>query len=318
MVPNTMDVENNGRDSVFDFAISLSAEDAFYKGMQFGAYIFSPGTEYGGKLGNLKSITQEGSAAWQGFTWRGLLEMKIIQPGEGQDYYTVSGEANSIVSELLGDMAPLFAVPETDSGITVAGYSFDRYTTVRKGLEKMLRNYGGRLYIHAEQGKENEPFSVVVECVKAQNYSDEIEYSQDSNFNFTLENKRNGLNHVICLGSGELKDRQVIHLYADADGHISKTQSYSGADEVAGVYDYPNAESLEALEEYGVEYFRGKMNRKSFEVEITDGTEYEIGDTISGHDLVTGMTVSAPVTGKIFRLSDTGEESVEYILEVSE
>lgn len=318
LVPNTLDVENNGRDEVFDFEISLSASDAFYKGMQFGAFIFSPGTEYGGRLGYLKTSTQEEAAAWQGSTWRGMLETKIIQPEKGQDYLIVSGEANGIIRELIGDMAPLFWVPETDSGIVVSNYPFDRYTTVRKGIEKMLRKYGGRLYIHAEQGGENEPFCVVVECVKSRNYADEIEYSQDSDFNFSLENKRNGLNHVICLGAGELKDRQVLHLYADAEGNISKTQSLFGIDEIAGTYDYSSAESLEALEEYGLEYFRENMNRKSFEVEITDGTEYEIGDMISGRDLVTGMTISAPVVGKIFRLSDTGEESIEYILEVSE
>ena len=257
-------------------------------------------------------------AAWQGYTWRGLLDKKIIQPAAGQDYYTVSGDANTILKTLIGDMAPLFSVPDTASGIMVTNFQFDRYTTVRKGMEKMLRKYGGKLYIHAEQGAENEPFSVIVECVEAQNYSTEIEYSQDSNFNFEIENKRNGINHLICLGSGELKDRQVVHLYADAQGNISETQSFFGVDEISEIFDFSSAESLEDLRNYGLERFQEKMNRKTFSVDITDGTEYDIGDIIAGQDFTAGMTIIAPVTGKIFRMDENGAESVEYMLEVDE
>lgn len=316
----TMDIENNSSSTQpnFDFEITLSAEDVNYKGIDYGTYMFVPGTEYGGRFGHLRATTQESMAAWEGYTWRGMLDKKIIQPAAGQDYKTVTGDANTILKDLIGDMTPLFVVPDTDSGIMVTNFQFDRYTTVRKGMEKMLRQYGGKLHIHAEQGAENEPFYVVVECVKAQNYSTEIEYSQDSDFAFEIENKRNGINHLICLGSGELKDRQVVHLYADAQGNISKTQSFFGVDEITEIYDFSAAESLEDLENYGIERFREVMNRKKFSVDITDGTEYDIGDIIAGQDFTAGMKITAPVTGKIFRMDEYGAESVEYMLEVDE
>jgi hypothetical protein len=41
----------------------------------------------------------------------------------------------------------------------------------------------------------------------------------------TLNNS--GVNHLICLGSGELQNRIVVHLYVDADGNISQTQENS-------------------------------------------------------------------------------------------
>lgn len=316
----TIDIENNSSSTQpnFDFEITLSAEHVNYKGIDYGTYMFVPGTEYGGRFGHLKAETQESEAAWQGYTWRGMLDKKIIQPAAGQDYYTVSGDANTILKTLIGDMAPLFSVPEKDSGIMINNFQFDRYTTVRKGMEKMLRQYGGKLYIHAEEGEENEPFTVVVECVELKNYSTEIEYSQDSDFSFEIESKRNGVNHLICLGSGELKDRQVVHLYVDAQGNISKTQSFFGVDEITEIYDFSSAESLEDLENYGMERFREVMNRKTFSVNITDGTEYDIGDIIAGKDFTTGMTITAPITGKIFRMDETGAESVEYMLEVDE
>lgn len=315
-----IDIENNSSSTQpnFDFEITLAAEHVNYKGIDYGTYMFAPGTEYGGRFGHLKAETQGSEAAWQGYTWRGMLDKKIIQPAAGQDYYTLSGDANTILKTLIGDMAPLFSVPDTSSGIMVTNFQFDRYTTVRKGMEKMLRQYGGKLYIHAEQGAENEPFSVIVECVEAQNYSTEIEYSQDSDFAFEIENKRNGINHLICLGSGELKDRQVVHLYSDAQGNISKTQSFFGIDEISEIFDFSSAESLEDLENYGMERFQEVMNRKTFSVNITDGTEYDIGDIIAGQDFTAGMTIIAPVTGKIFRMDESGAESVEYMLEVDE
>ena len=52
-----------------------------------------------------------------------------------------------------------------------------------------------------------------------------------------------GINHLICLGLGELKNRTVIHLYADANGVISRTQTQFGSDEVTNVYDYAGAET---------------------------------------------------------------------------
>lgn len=319
LTSNMIDIENNsGEGAVFDFEIALTADNVYYKGIGYGTYMFVPGTEYGGRFGHLKAATQDSEATWQGYTWRGLLEKKIVQPAVGQDYYTVSGDANTILRTLIGDLAPLFYVPETDSGIMVSNFQFERYTTVRKGIEKMLRQYGGKLYIHAEQGASNEPFYVVAECVLLENYSEDIEYSQNSDFSFEIENKRNGINHLICLGSGELKDRQVVHLYADGQGNISKTQSFFGVDEIAEIYDYSSAESLEDLETHGLERFLEVMNRKSFSINITDGTEYDIGDIISGKDFTTGMTITAPVTGKIFRMDENGAESVEYILEVDE
>ena len=320
LAPFTIDIENNSSSTQpnFDFETTLMAEDVHYKGIDYGTYMFVPGTEYGGRFGHLKAATAESSAAWQGYTWRGMLEKKIVQPAAGQDYKIVSGDANTILRTLIGDLAPLFYVPETDSGIVVSNFQFDRYTTVRKGMEKMLRQYGGKLYIHAEQGEENGPFQIVVECVNANNYSTEIEYSQDAGFNFQIENMRNGINHLICLGAGELKDRQVVHLYADNQGNISKTQSFFGVDEISEIFDFPSVESLEDLESYGIERFREVMNRKTFSVDVTDGTEYDIGDIISGQDFTTGMTITAPITGKIFRMDEYGAESVEYMLEVDE
>ena len=45
-------------------------------------------------------------------------------------------------------------------------------------------------------------------------------------------------NHLICLGSGELKNRIVLHFYADERGNISTTQTLFGIDERTTTYNY--------------------------------------------------------------------------------
>ena len=314
-VAQTIDIDNL---ELYDFEIEMFVEDVNYKGIKHGAFLFAPGTEYGGRFGKIKSRTKSEKITWSGFTWRGMLEKKIVQPAAGQDYHIVSGDANEILRDLIGDMSPLFVVPDKKSGINIKSYQFDRYTTVRKGMENMLLKYGGKLYIHVEQGEENEPFTVFAECVVAKDYSTEIEYSQDSPFDFTATDKKDGINHLICLGSGDLKDREVIHLYADPDGNISKTQSFFGANEIADVFDYSSAESTADLEKYGIRDFGEKMSYKLFEVEITDGAEYDIGDIIAGKDQNTGLAIVAPICGKIFRMSKDGREEIEYRMKVNE
>lgn len=308
----TIDMDNY---DIYDFELSVYAEDSYYRGMGYGAYIFVPGSEYGGRFGMLKSTTKTDIVSWTGLTWRGMLEKKVIQPPAGNDYYIVSGDANDILRALIGDMAPLIVVPDKASGIRISSHQFDRYVTIRKGVEDMLMENGGKLRIHAEQGGAGEPFQVEVECVPLVNYSDEIEYSQDSAFEFIIEEKRDGVNHLICLGAGDLAQRQVIHLYADGAGNISDTQSFFGSEEIVDVFDFSSAESLEELRSYGVRNFREKMSYKSFSVDITDGAEYDIGDIVSGRDRNTNLTVIAPIIGKIYRCDEKGNESIEYRLE---
>ena len=75
-----------------------------------------------------------------------------------------------------------------------------------------------------------------------------VDYSQDEEWDSTqisAQISKNDFptNHVICLGKGDLRDRKVIHLYQDAKGNVSKTQSYFGIQEVTEIYDNANTES---------------------------------------------------------------------------
>ena len=79
-----------------------------------------------------------------------------------------------------------------------------------------------------------------------------VDYSQDEEWdsdqmNFQISSNERPVNHLICLGKGDLSERMVRHLYMDARGNISETQTFFGVDEVTETYDYSNVESEEEL-----------------------------------------------------------------------
>ena len=262
-------------------------------------------TEYGGIIDSVKADTRNSKIYYSGRTWRGILSKKIIRPLPGDDYYIVSGEANEIIAELIDyvDLNNLFVVPGT-TDIIINTYRFNRYTDVLSGLTAMLKTADARLKIRYKNGYIELGAEPVID------YSDEIEFSQDNKINFIAEDNRGGVNHLICLGSGEMSARQVVDLYVDENGNIGSTQYYFGIDEIVDIFDYPNAESLQELKYYGVRRLQELLNSQRVEVNIED-MELELGDVIAGREKITGLYVSRPITQKIVRINN-GITKIEY------
>lgn len=256
-------------------------------------------TEYGGIVDDIKVNTRNSKIYYSGRTWRGILAGKIIKPLPGDDYYIVSGEANEIIQEMIAyvGLQELFKADETITDIIINNYSFYRYTDLLSGLSAMLRSKNAKLIIRYEDGY------VILSAEPVVDYSDEIEYSQDNKVNFIAEDNRGGVNHLICLGSGELSDRQVVDLYIDKDGNIGTTQYYFGTDEITAVFDYPNAESLQDLTDNGIRRLEELSNNQLIEINVED-MELDIGDIIAGREEITGLYVSKPITQKIVRINN--------------
>jgi len=262
-------------------------------------------TEYGGIIDSVKSDTRNLKIYYSGRTWRGILSKKIIRPLPGDDYYIVSGEANEIIAELIDyvDLNNLFVVPDT-TDIIINTYRFNRYTDLLSGINAMLKTANAKLKIRYRNGFVELGAEPVID------FSDEIEFSQDGKIYFVAEDNKGGINHLICLGSGELSARQVIDLYVDANGNIGTTQHYFGTDEIVDIFDYPNAESLQELTNYGIRRLKELTNSQSVEVNIED-MELELGDVIAGREAVTGLYISKPITQKIVRINN-GITKIEY------
>ena len=281
----------------------------------FGNAFYIKETEYGGIIGEVDTNTAEDTISLLGMTWRGMLDKKIICPPTGSDYKTVSGELNLILNDLVAEhFDDYFVVLQVDTGVSVTNYQFDRYCTLLAGINKMLKSVGYRLKIRYMQQERGQPGYVELSAVPIIDYSEQIELSQDSQLNFTFKNCRNGVNHLICLGKGELQDRQVIDLYVQADGSIGSEQYYTGIREIAATYEDTSSETDE-LEEKGREKLQELMNSTSFSMDVeTLNMDVAIGDIIGGRDYLTGLCAKKPIAKKIYKVED-GKTSLEYEIE---
>lgn len=274
-----------------DFEIAMIANE---KIMDFGWKIYANSTEYGGIISKIDVDTAPNKIAYSGQTWRGILNNYIISPQSGDDYKIVSGNVSTIISGLISDfgIGSLYSVAASE--IAVTNYQFDRYCTLLSGVEKMLKSVGYRLNISCQNG------AVTVTPTPIHDYSDELEYSQDSNINFRIQDNQNGVNHLVCLGQGDLKYRQVLNLYLLADGTIGTTQYYTGLSERADVFDFPAVESLDELEKFGRERFALLLNSQKMEMTIGD-IAVELGDIVGGRERITGIYMKKPITQKIVK-----------------
>lgn len=287
-----------------DFELTI---DQNHHCCESGYLIYIEGTEYGGIIDRIHVNTESKEIKYLGRSWSGILESKIITPNDGEDYLVVSGEANQVLQLLLNQMglAELFAASGEDSGLIIRCYQFERYVYGYSGIRKMLKQAEGKLLFKYEDNH------VILSAVPFIDYTESEQFDTDQ-AELELEKVYRGTNHIICLGKGELKDRQVIHLYANDEGYISHEQSLFGLSEITEKYDYPNAESLEELEQEG---------KKILEEAVTEGTAklsfhaeetvYDIGDIVGSKDIITGIEVKAVITKKIVTINK-GKVNIEY------
>lgn len=290
------------------FEIKFSRDE--YQPIDDGSLIYIPDTEYGGVVGSLKTKTAEGIICRGGYTWRGMLQTKRICPPAGQDYATDSGELNAIVKARVEAALPgLFVGSSKSTGVTASAFQYDRYCTLEEGLTKLLKAYGYRLELRYDQALK----AVVVSAVPIVDYSRKIELSSDMRMDYTVEVNNDGVNHLICLGKGELKDRTVYHLYADENGNIGTVQHFFGAAEIADVYDYSGGE-LPDLIQSGRKRLEELMGANKFGMTVDSSLEIGIGDIVGGRDYLSGVAMSSPIAGKIVTWKD-GFRQIEYKLE---
>lgn len=301
------DFEVGKSENSFEIALSRGWD---YKHIPQGARIYIPSSEYGGIYRRFSTNTEQAYINIGGYTWRGMMQKKIIEPPSGQDYATDSGELNSIVKARVEAAFPgLFVGSTADTGVTASAFQYDRYCTLEAGLTKLLKAYGYRLELSYSQMLK----AVVVSAVPIMDYSQSVEMSSDMRADYTMQEQQDGVNHLICLGKGELKDREVYHWYADANGNISTTQTQFGADEITEIFDYSGGE-LPDLIQSGLERLESLMNANTFGMKFESTRELGIGDIVGGRDYLSGKTMKSPIAAKIVKL-ENGFENIEYKLE---
>lgn len=284
-----------------DFSLTLGANETT---LDDGACIYIEGTEYGGIVGGVKTSTNGETITYKGRTWHGILNRKVIQPDTGENYLVVSGDANKVLSFLIArlGLSGLFVVDENASVVNISSYKFHRYCKGYDGVADMLADNGGKLKIAWKDRAVH---------LSAEPIADYTEFPVDGDVaTLTVEQNKDKVNHLICLGKGDLAEREVIHLYADQFGNIGDVQHYTGLDEICDTYDNSNSEDLR---NDGVKKFAELRNNDKAEINLSkaDGLAYDIGDIVGAKEYKSGVSVSATVTQKIVKIKN-GVANTEY------
>lgn len=229
-----------------------------------------------------------------------MLAAKILQPDANQDYLTVSGKLPDILKNLLKRIGldTVFTVDSSDASI-LSNWMFQnpRYVDAYTGLRTLLASCGRRLDFKVSGNK------ILLGIVPVQTITNTI----DSDLvDFKAETNRRAVNHLIGLGSQELKNRLVVNYFADATGVVSQTQTLVGADEVCATYDYSNAD-LSTLQSETKKHLQELQTGGSVEVTLSDevGDGLRVDDKIVAADQSSGVNVTAVVTKRIVKI-DSG------------
>lgn len=272
-----------------------------------GSLLYVEGTEYGGLVDGIESNNGTMEVKYSGRTWHGILNSKVIEPDSGEAYLTVSGEANTVIASLLTRMglSDLFEASSEDSGLTISSYKMNRYIPGYDGIRKMLKTVDGKLMFTVSNGR------AILSAAPIHDYTNDDEFDSDL-VDFKVKKSFSTVNHLICLGSGELENRTVIHLYCDEDGNISQTQTQFGMDEITDVYDFPNVESEEELIQGGTEKLKELWEPTELTVDFdSDADIYDVSDIVGAFDNITGISVSAVITKKIVTIKN-GQITISY------
>lgn len=284
-----------GKDN--DFQIDMNLKNHC---ITHGSIWYVEATEYGGIVDDVKIDTKKNTVYYSGRAFRGILEKKIIEPESGQDYYIVSGDANRILEQLIEKvgLSDLFIVPTEDAGIKISNNQFERYTDMYAGVQKMLSDVNAKLVCTVTND-----VKVQIQATQIEDLSEKYEYSDDYGMQVIFEQNRGGINHLICLGDGELAERTVIHLYVDKSGNVGDTQYYKGVSEITEIYDYGNVKSEEELRKQGIQKLKELKNSDSLTAQF-DRLDVDIGDVVGGKNRQTGVTMKEVISSEIVKIKN--------------
>lgn len=274
-----------------------------------GFYIYAENTEYGGIVDAIKIDSADDIVMYSGRTWHGILASKMLPSG-----FTASGDGNACIKAVLDaiNLSPLFAAEQEACGVTVEAYTLDKYTDAYTVLREMLGTAGLRLAIDCIG------LVVTLSAAKIHDYSKAEEMESDL-IEYRMHKVYRKVNHLVCVANSGA----VVHLYADAEGKVSETQTFFGVDEYMAVTGEASEDEeertgelsdteRESLIERGTEQLTGMQNLDSIDVSFDSGDDaYFIGDIVGAYDSTTDISVAEPVTKKILNLVN-GKAEINY------
>ena len=305
----TTEVDSPTNDFVITMALPDEADELLYLENEISTFVYVDGTEFGGIISGYDIDIASNTITYTGRTWRGLLSLYIIEPPSGQNYRIVTTGTNLATALRALPMHPMISVQDT-SYTAGRQYQYNRYIPVHEGATNLVKDYDTSLRM--KFAFDEATLKAKLSIAPTTDRTNLIEISQDYDDKVRLSITRDGSTpkHVICMGQGELAQREIVHLYADDNWNVSTT-AISGAYPV-DTYDYSGSETLQTD---GIKHFRELIaNHEQIEVKI-DGLDVGLSDIIAAREIVTGEYVTAEITKIVWKCVDNGHyqtESYEY------
>lgn len=286
----------DGACSACDFELS---ETPVRLGAGWRAYV--DGTDIGGVVDSVEAKRSGGveSLSYKGRTWYGVLDGKVLCPDEGEDRVVLGGSVPSVISSLLGLCgvgAPFFA--GTGSG-TVPSTAFPRYCTCYEALRIACRAAGMRLGLAAVPTTSGGiSRGVRVGGVPVEDWGEEVGRGA---VDYKASRAYRPVNHIIALGKGELRDRLVVHVYADGKGAVSQKRTFSGIDERAQVYELSSEGDSAKLLDKAVEKLESLQPADEVDADLGERAGVAVGDRVTLRVDSYGFETSAEITGVVVK-----------------
>lgn len=269
-----------------------------YLGIQQDCFLMIEGTEYGGIVDDVDIDTTASYITVSGRTWHGLLEKSVICPDSGNDYLVLTGELNATIGQLITrqGLTSCMMASTLSSGFSVNKYEM-YYTDAYSGIREMLRSVGCKLRI-VYSGDERR---AILSAVKRDEYIDDGIDGDKVDFQIK---KTRPVNHLVCLGKGELKDRSRVDVFADKDGNVSTTQTLFGSKHKAELYELSSTEDNKLLEDATSKLQEYQTDLNSCSLKDVDGSLYDIDDVVGGRSTKHNVEATTSIAQKIATVTD--------------
>lgn len=258
--------------------------------------IYIEDTEYGGIVRSIKVNTGTNEIVYEGDTFQGILDSRIVEPPHNEDYLVVEGNVSTIINFWLKkyNFNDLFICELTN--YSTKAVSINRYASLREAIMQLLRmNKLKPTYVYQKQ----KIHIVIKEIV---DYTDNEEFTSD-NINMEVYQVSNRYNHCLCLGKGELKNRTIINIYIDDNGNILDTPNSNNIRSIK--YENVNIESLEELKKEGLKKLFATKKQNFISLKLNErSNKYDVGDIIAARENTTKIFVKKEITKKIINISD--------------
>ena len=285
-----------------DFSIDVAGDNV----PEVGSMIYAEGSDLGGIVTGYKSDVGAEAFSIVGHTWTGVLNRHVIGPDYGQAYLTLTGDVTECVAQLIAraGMGDLFVVNPSQVGVRVTHTFTGSQSATQQDTGRYMGCWAAVWQLLLETGcKTRFAWSdklkrVVIDVTKRKDYTDNE--SQMVGVAMVGITTQRVTNHLICLGKGELANREIVHLYADIQGNVSKSQTIYGINEIAETYNQSSAETAELIKN-GTKHLKD-LWKKSQQVTIKSNSTaqpFDLGDVIGGVDARSHVTAQAVVTKKV-------------------